>query len=397
VNHPISHGGDPAGVRRRLGLGDAPLLDFSTSLNFLGPPPGAIEAARRALDRVDRYPEPGCPRLVERLAEVHGVPAGRIIVGAGTTELIGLIGQSLREVLAYHAQALGDPSRPLAHLVDPTYGEYRRASALNELRAQVWGEHILGWTQDALPRGAAGVFWTGHPDNPTGRAWDRAVLEHFADETLGLLTIVDEAYLPFLADEADRSLVASAATRENVLVLRSFAQFYALPGLRVGYAVAPPDMVTRLRQYQDPWTVTAPAEAAALAAIDDAGYRERSIDRVGRESARLADRLWDIPGLRPARPDRARPHDAPPPAPFVLVSLTRTDWDSAQLRDALARRGFLVRECSDFPGLEVGALITGPDRLVATRGHIRVGVRTPEDDDRLLAALAEVLRSDPPG
>ncbi len=100
------------GVRRRLGLGDRPLVDFSSGINPLGPPARAIEAAREALGAVDRHPEPGCPRLVERLAAHHGIPADRVIVGAGTTELIGLIGQSLREVLAFHAQALGDPSRP---------------------------------------------------------------------------------------------------------------------------------------------------------------------------------------------------------------------------------------------------------------------------------------------
>ncbi len=393
----INHGGNPAGVRRRLGLGDGPLVDFSSSINPLGPPPRAIEAARRALAEVDRYPEPGCPRLVERLASWHGIPADRIIVGAGTTELIGLIGQSLREVLAYHAQALGDATRPLAHLSDPTYAEYRRASSLNELRAKVWGEHILGWEQDAFPEDAAGIFWSGHPNNPTGRPWDRSTLERAVDGSLGLLTIADEAFLPFLPDEADRSVVGSATSRENLLVLRSLTKFFGMPGLRVGYAVAPADMVTRLRQYQDPWTVSPVAEAAALAALDDAEYRDRTSEWMLHEPDRLLDRLWEVPGLRPAWPDRDRPGDAPALPNFLLVSLTQTDWDSNQLHEALARRGLFVRECSDFPGLEVGALVTGPGRLVATRGHLRIAVRTPDENDRLVDALADLLRSDPTG
>ena len=396
MNHPIHHGGDPSRLRARLGLGDAPFLDFSTNLNPLGPPPAAIEAARRAVDRADRFPRPGSPRLVERLAAHHGVPADRVIVGAGTTELMGLIGQSLREVLAFHAQALGDPSTELAHFVDPTNGEYRRISQHNEQRAKVWGEHVLGWEQDVLPRGAVGIFWTGHPDNPTGRAWDRETLAEFVDETLGLLTVVHEGSLPFFPDEAERTMVPAATTRENLLVLRSFSGFYAMPGLRVGYAIAPPDMVTRMRQYQDPWTVPAHAEAAALAALDDADYRERSVGRLAAESTRLVDRLWEIPGLRPAWPDRVRPDNAPPLPNFVLVSLTQTDWDSIGLQEALATRGLFVRECSDFPGLEVGALLTGTDQLVATRGQIRVAVRTPGENDRLLAELGDLLGSGPP-
>jgi threonine-phosphate decarboxylase len=395
VKNPTIHGGDPAGMRRRLGLGPAPLLDFSVSLNPLGPPPKALEAARAAVSEVGSYPEPGSPRLVERLAEFHGVPTDRVVVGAGGTGLMGLIAQSLREVLAFHAEALGDPSRPLAHLVDPTFSEYRRASSLNELRAQVWGEHILGWTQDALPKTAAGIFWTGNPNNPTGRAWDRAPLEAFVDDTLGLLTIVDEAFLPFLPDEAERTLIASVPGRDNLLVIRSFSSFYAMPGFRLGYAIAPPDMVTRLRQYQDPWTVAPPAEAAALACLDDDEYRSRTVELVATESARLIDGLWEIPGLRPAWPDRVRTSGAPGCPNFVLISLTQTDWDSNRLHEALARRGILVRECSDFPGLEVGALITGPDQLVATRGHIRVAVRTAPENDQLLAVLEELMKTAP--
>ena len=397
MNLPIHHGGNPAGVRRRLGLdASTPLLDFSAGFNPLGPPPAALEAARKAIDLAGSYPEPGCPRLAERIAEFHGVPVNRVIVGAGATELIGLIGQSLREVLAFHAQAIGDPSKALSHLVDPSYGEYRRISKHNELRAQVWGSHVLGWAQDDLPHESNGIFWTGHPNNPTGRAWDRSTLREFVAQTQGLLTIVDETSLPFMPDEADRTLIGDAAGFDNLLVLRSFSKFYALPGLRVGYAIAPSDMVTRLRQYQDPWTISAPAEASAIAALGDTEYAQRSVELVAAEAKRVSEAIWEIDGLRPAWPDRVRPDSAPPLPHFLLVSLTLTDWDSIRFADALARRGFLVRECSDFPGLEVGALITGPDQLIATRGHLRIDLRTPEENDRLLFELQDLIEMDPP-
>lgn len=392
----IPHGGDPAGARRRYGLGGTRLIDFSASLNPLGPPPGALAAARAAVDHAAAYPEPGTPRLTERLAERHGVPADRVIVGAGTTELIGLIGQSLREVLALHAIQRGTPAMPVSHLVEPTYGEYRRASILNELRTEVWGGHILGWRQEFFPEDSAGVFWTGHPNNPTGRLWDRTELLDHVDQSLGLLTVVDEAFLPFLPDEAERSLVAAAATRENLLVLRSLTKIYAMPGLRIGYAIVSPDMVCRLRQYQDPWTVTAVAEAAALAALDDAEYLDRTVRATSAEAARVLDHLWDLPGVRPAWPERLAPGEPPPLPNFLLLSLTETAWTSVQLHEALARRGLLVRECSDFPGLEVGALLTGPDQLVATQGHLRIAVRSKAENDALLAALAETLNSESP-
>lgn len=392
---PIPHGGNPAEARRRYGLGDGPLLDFSACLNPFGPSPAVLNAARAGLDRLGEFPEPCCPRLTERIAEFHDVPLDHVVVGAGTSELISLIAQSLREVLALHAYENGDPAMAVSHLVEPTYGDYRRVSVLNELRIEAWGNHILSWQQDAFPEPAAGVFWTGHPDNPTGRAWDRNVLLPLIDASLGLLTVVDESYLPFLPDEAERTLVPAVTSRENLLVLRSFSPVAAIPGIRIGYSIASRDMVVRLKQYQDPWTVTQVAESAALAALDDLDSRQSLVRLVAEESPRLADRLWEIPGLRPAWPERERPGDAPPLPNWILVSLSETVWTSLQVHEALARRGFLVRECSDFRGLEVGALLTGPDKLVATQGHLRIAVRTPPENDRLIAALAEVLSLEP--
>jgi threonine-phosphate decarboxylase len=385
------HGGNPEGIRTRLGLGDMPLLDFSASFNPLGPPPAALAGARAALDRIVHYPQPGSPRLAERLAEQHGVPVNRIIVGAGTTELIGLIAQSLREVLALHARELGDPAMPLSHLVEPTYTEYRRVSKCNDLRLECWNKHVLGWEQDFLPRSAAGIFWTGHPNNPTGRVWERDRLLGLVDDTQGLLTVVDEAYLPFLPDEDERTVTGAVADRDNLLVLRSLTKIYSFPGLRVGYAVASADMVERLTQFQDPWSVSQPAEAAALGALDDAEYLDRTRTLIATEASRLTDHLWDLPGIRPAWPDRQRPASAPPMPNYVLVSLTDTPWTSGQVFEAMARRGILVRECSDIPGLEVGSLLTGPSQLVASRGHLRFAVRTRAENDKLLATLREVL------
>jgi len=392
VPRPTRHGGDHGAIRRELNLAHGPLLDVSTVLNPLGPRPEAIEAARSALSRVDRHPELGSPALVEALSRRHGIPAANLLVGAGTTALIGLIGQCLREVLALHASVIGNPLMPVVHLVEPTRGAYRRAAERSAMKAEVWSKHALGWRQDFVPRSAAGLYWTGHPNNPTGRTWDRDALLRLVDDTESLLIVVDESELPYLADEADRTLVGEVAGRENLLVLRSLSSVYGTPGLRVGYAVASADMVQRVSQFRDPWSVDPVAEAAALAAIDDdAEYLSRTRALVRSESDRLLSRLWDIPGLRPCWPSRDRPPTAPPLPASVLVSLVDTPHDSIGVHAAMARRGVVVRECSDFPGLEVGALLTGPDQLVATRGQLRIGVRRPEENARVLELLEAVV------
>src|SRR5262245_29179372 len=134
---PIQHGGNQSAIRARLRLGNLPLVDFSAPLNALGPPDGALAAVRRALETIDRYPEPGSPRLVERLADYHHVPPDHIVVGAGTTELINLIGLSYRDLLLARARELDNSKMPLVHLVEPIYGEYRRTSAMSGLRIQL--------------------------------------------------------------------------------------------------------------------------------------------------------------------------------------------------------------------------------------------------------------------
>ncbi len=392
---PIQHGGNQSAIRARLRLGNRPLLDFSAPLNGLGPPQGAVAAVRRATDSIGRYPEPNCPRLVERLAEFHGIPAEFVMVGAGTTDVISMIGQSLREELLASARADGHPDRPVSHLVEPTYGEYRRTAAQNGLNTKVWDAHTLGWDQDfEIPR-RRGIVWTCHPNNPTGRAWDRGRLLDLIDRRPGGYTIVDEAYLPFLPDEAERTVVPAVVEREKLIVMRSMTKIYAIPGLRIGYLIAAPAFLARLRRCQQPWTVTTAAELAAIASVDDEDYLARTIDLIATESVRVTDRLWDIPGLRPCWPARHRPETAPPMANFVLTSLIDTPWTSLTLQDALARRGLLVRECSNYHGLEPGSVITGPGVSFETKGHVRFCLRTPGENDLLLATLREVMSEDP--
>ena len=394
---PIQHAGNQSAIRARLRLGNRPLLDFSAPLNGLGPPAAAVAAVRRATESIGRYPEPGAPRLVERLAEWHGVPADHIMVGAGTSELISLAGQCLREPMLQLARELGDPDVPLAHLVEPTYGEYRRTCAQNGLRTKVWDGTTFGWDQDFEFPGARGIVWTCSPNNPTGRCWERERLIELIDRKPAGITIVDEAYLPFLPDEAERTVVPAVVGRDNLIVMRSMTKIYAIPGLRVGYIVAAPATIERMKRVQQPWTVTTAAEYAAVASLDDLEYLQRTLNLIAAESARLTDRLWDITGLRPGWPGRDRPATAPPMANFVLTSLVDTPWTSVQVQEALARRGLFARECSNYRGLEPGGVVTCPDGVsFETSGHLRFAVRTPGENDLLLATLAGVMDSDPP-
>lgn len=392
---PIQHGGNQYAIRQRLQLGDRPLLDVSVSMNPLGPPPSAVEAARKALDRAHQYPEPGCPRLVDQIAQLHGVAPENVMVGAGTSEIISLIAQVMRGPLQKLARELGDPELPLSHLIEPIYAEYRRASSLNDLPTEIWSRHALAWSTDFVPQGAKGIFWTGNPISPLGHVYDRDQLLAAVEATRDLMVVVDEAYLAFFADEPERTVVPFAAQRDNLIALRSVTKVYAMPGLRVGYAVGPAALVKELRQFQNPWAVDASSEAALMAALAEPDYLARTSALMTEQSAWLTDELFNIPGLRPVWPGPERPADAPPRPNWVLVSLVDTPWNSVQLQEALARRGIYARECSNFQGLEPGSVLTGPDQTIVTRGHLRFAVRSAAENAQVVSTLASLMRTRP--
>ena len=185
---------------------------------FLGPAqrpgaaPGAVAAVREATETIDRYPEPAPLGWSSGWLNITGPhrPDHR----RGRDDRPDQPDRpGLPRAAGPAGPRAGRPRDPPGPPFEPTYGEYRRTSAQNGLNTKVWGEHILGWIQDDEPEGATGLFWTGHPNNPTGRAWDRDRLLGFIDRHPALMSVVDEAYLPFLPDEADRTLDPRAGRR----------------------------------------------------------------------------------------------------------------------------------------------------------------------------------------
>jgi threonine-phosphate decarboxylase len=345
----VVHGGPDHDELRRLGLDPESVLDFSANVN----PYGVSSAVRAAVANVppDRYPDREALALRAALAESLGVPANHIIAGNGTSELIWLI------ALAFVCRD------DLVVVPGPTYGEYARAAAL--LGGRVLGLSALeedefalsGMTFQAVLAGAfKRVVFLCRPNNPTGAVFD---LDHLADLVElhpRSLFVVDEAYQSF-AEGVESAL---SLTADNVLVLRSLTKDCGLAGLRLGYAVGPEPLVEALRRVQPPWSVNALAQAAGVAAVRDTVHRARSLELLHRARAELTAGLARL-GLRPI----------PSPAPFFLVRV----GDGAALRRALLARGILVRDCASF-GLPA---------------YVRIATRRPGENDRLLAAIREVL------
>lgn len=361
------HGGNVWQAARERGAAVSALIDFSASLNPLGPPAAVwrVLAAPEALVR--HYPEPLAPAVRAAVARWRGVPESAVLVTNGAAEALYLLARL----------AAGRRTR----WAEPTFSEYRRAAAaagsrpdpvvLRPLPSAPGGllspEDARGLAERlaaGLERGDLALLC--NPNNPTGWLVDGAAVRSLAATLAdrGCWLVVDESFIDFAPEPRRHSVGAQAAAAGGRLaVVGSLTKLFGMPGLRVGYAVAPPEVVRRLDAARDPWSVGGLAQAAAVATLAAPGFVARTRRWIARERPRVAAGLARLAGMA-ALPSAAN---------FHCVRLTRGSGPS--LRAFLGARGLLVRDGATFPGL-------GP-------AWLRAAVRSRPENDALLEALAE--------
>lgn len=353
----FTHGGNTFAIASALGVPPEEILDFSASINPLGPAPGVREAVAAAFDRQVHYPDSDCTELRHALARHHGVAPANICVANGSTELIYLLPR-----LVAGKRAL---------VVAPPFSEYARALARDGWGVDFFplasgaGFDITIWRLGETLRNGYDLVIIANPGNPTGRLYPRAEVAELGRlcRAAGCFLAVDEAFMDFCEEGTVKRL---AADDDGILVLRSMTKFYALPGLRLGYAIGASSVIARLSGLREPWSVNTLAQAAGIASLAAVGYAAATLEFVASERAYLAAGLASIPGLRPF----------PSAANYILVEICRGPSAADIVGQLLARR-LIVRHCGNFAGL--------------SDGFFRVAVRSRQENDRLLAALAQAV------
>lgn len=348
----MEHGGDWAGFQQTYG--GSP-LDFSANISPLGTPEAVRRAAEAAVAESARYPDPRCRALREELAALHHVPADWILCGAGAADLI------------YRLAAARRPRRAL--ITAPTFSEYESALELWDCQVDHFPlEEASGFavTEEILSAITPGVelLFLCEPNNPTGRATDPSLLERIAErcDGCGTLLAVDECFNDFLDDPEAHTLVPALARRENLLILRAFTKSFGLAGLRLGYALSPDVLLLEtMARSGPPWAVSAPAQAAGLAALGESNALPAVRELVHWERARLAEGLAAL-GCRVC----------PGEANYLLFFCS-----TPHLPERLAERGVLIRDCAGYRGL-------GP-------GWYRAAVRTEAENKTFLKIMEEVV------
>lgn len=343
------HGGDWAAFETEYGA--AP-LDFSANVSPLGVPEGVRAAIRAAAASAARYPDPLCRALCRALAEREGVRPEWVLCGNGASDLI------------WRAVRAAQPRCAL--VTEPCFGEYE--AALEAVGCEIerftldtsfrLGAEILQKINDNLD-----IIILCQPNNPGGICIDPALLHKIlrrCGET-GTRLMLDECFVGFLDEPARYTLKPMLAGHPNLLVLDAFTKLWGMAGVRLGWALcADGAFLDAMRRAGPPWSVSGLAQEAGLAALRETAYVERVRALIRAERTRLyaALRAMEL-------------HVVPGEACFLL-------FRSPMPLDApLRERGILLRGCGDFAGLD--------------DSWYRAAVRTREDNDRLIAALREVL------
>ncbi len=328
------------------------VLQLASNENPLGPSPLAIEAARRALEAGNRYSEGGDKYLREALAARHGVALENVILGAGSSELIGFAARTF----------LGPGSAGVTSASTfPLYPISIRNSGADFVEVPLRDYAIdLEAMAARLPANTKLIF-LANPNNPTGTMFTADDFDAFLPRVpRNVLVVLDEAYAEYVGrGDYSRSIELVRAGR-NVLVLRTFSKIYGLAGLRIGYGIGDKGLLRELEKVRAPYNTAGVAEAAALAALDDTEHVARSLECNRAGLAQLAHGL-DALGIE----------RVPSFANFVLVNLGR---EAKPVAAELERRGVLVRPAG-FMGLP---------------NAIRVTAGTKEDNGKFLQELGEI-------
>jgi histidinol-phosphate/aromatic aminotransferase/cobyric acid decarboxylase-like protein len=311
-------------------------IDLSASLNPLGPHPAALEAARSC--ELGRYPEPDARSLVAAAAACHALDPAAVLPVPGAAWGLWLAAVAL----------LAPGDRCLA--IGPCFGEYRRCV---EIAGAEYRE-VTAWP----PAGRAAAVIVANPANPSGRAMSGAELRAHCDAHPRTWFVVDEAFASFAP--AGTSLLDAGPPSPNVLVVRSLTKELALPGLRMGYVVAHPDLGARLAGILPSWPLSAPAISAAVAGLADRSHVTAGAEVGRRHVAELSAALASAgAGVFPSDVN------------YVLAS-------APDMIEGLRGRGITGRDCASF-GLT---------------GHVRLAAPRPSDMPAVLDAIAELAQRD---
>ena len=328
-------------------------LDFSANTNPMGTPAGVLKAATDSLAHADRYPDPYARELIKAIADHHDIPADYVLAGAGAAELI------------YSYCLAGRFSK--AVIVSPTFAEYElglKAAGDTEIIYDIYSENddftFTSAVTSCIRENKPDVIFMCNPNNPTGKLADPALVREIADvsKEAGTRVFLDECFIDLAEGE---SMTGCLNDHPNLTILRAFTKTYGMAGLRLGYVLSSDSgLLKKMSECVQPWNISTPAQASGVQAFKEEDFLEESIELIRKERDHLYRGLKEL-GMIAVESD----------VNFLLFK------GPEDLGDRIKEKGILIRDCSNYTGLE--------------KGWYRIAVRLHHENEELLRTMSEVL------
>jgi histidinol-phosphate aminotransferase len=351
-NVPVYQGGRPIEeVAREMGLPAADIIKLASNENPLGPSPAALAAMQKVIAGLHLYPDGNAFYLKQRLAEKLGLKPENLILGNGSSEIIEFAGHAL---LGPGVDAvMSQYSFIIYMLVTRLFG----ANPI-VVPAKNYGHDLPAMLAAITPQ--TKVVFVANPNNPTGTVASREEILQFVNTVPErVLVVLDEAYIEFQHEPADL-LPLVRDGRPNLIIMRTFSKIFGLAGLRIGYGMASPELITGLESIRQPFNINSIAQAGALAALEDT-------EHVRKTRANNADGMRQVSqGLGELGVEYI-----PSAGNFILARV----GDGKRIFDEMQKLGVIVRPMGGYDLPE----------------WVRISIGTAKENARCLAALKKVL------
>ncbi len=338
-------------LKRELGIGKP--IKLASNENPLGPSRKAASAIRKAIKRLNRYPDSTCFKLKKALSKRLGAGEDSILISNGSDEIIVL---TLRAFVNEGDEVIvGLPTFLIFEIQSIAQGARVIKVPLRDFRYD-----LRGMLSNITPK--TRIIFLANPDNPTGTYVNRYELDSFIKSVPeNIIVYLDEAYFEFAQAEDFPDSLGYLKERSNIIITRTFSKIYGLAGLRVGYGISSPGVIACLNKVREPFNVNSLAQAGALAALKDKRYIERTIQLIREEKQFLYEEFNSL-SLK----------YVPSATNFILVD---TGFDGVMIFKELLKQGVIVRDMK-------------PYKLDT---FIRVTAGTKQENKKFIRVFKEVL------
>ncbi|MDZ7831698.1 MAG: histidinol-phosphate transaminase [Desulfobacterales bacterium] len=338
-------------LEREYGISDS--VKLASNENPLGPAPGAVAAMQAAMDNLHRYPDGSGYYLTRKLAEKLGVQPESIVLGNGSDDVIGMLARALLE--PGDEAVMTAPSFLMYEILVQSVGARPVFVPLKNLAVDL--SAMLSAVTDRTR-----IVFINNPNNPTGSFIRQAEFLAFLEKLPPSVTVVlDEAYIEFARDPECLNGLSVMGETPPVAVLRTFSKIYGLAGVRIGYGVMPPELAGLLHRVRQPFNASSLAQAAAVGALDDDPFVQKTIELVATELDFLQTALKEM--KIPSFPTQAN---------FFLVDVKE---DADRVFQEMLKEGVIIRSMVSYGYPQ----------------YIRVNVGTRKENERFLAAFKKVM------